>query len=159
MDLSTRLIEEEEGDSSALMYYDSRGMATIARGCLVDRKAPGAEGLCELARAAQDAYSLNKAKALAAALPGFNACSDVRQAVLVSMSYQLGDLHSWTDFRAALAARDYEQCSQQMLYDDPGTANQRPTDWFKETPVRCRRQAWMLRNNTWLDHGAPIPQS
>jgi GH24 family phage-related lysozyme (muramidase) len=157
VDLSAKLVEEEEGESSPLVYFDSRGLATIARGCLVDPKAPHAAGLCDLARAAQDAHSLNSAKVLAAQLPGYFQCSDVRKAVLTSMCYQLGNLSGWPDFRTALSTGDYDECATQMLWDDFGTPTQRPSAWHNETPRRCERAAWMMKKNVWLNHGDPIP--
>lgn len=154
-DLSAQLIGEEEGESAPLVYLDSRGYQTIARGCLVDRKVTGAEGLCPAARDAQDAYTLSKAKTLAALIPGFEFCSEIRQAVMVSMCFQLGDLHGWPDFRAAIEGEDYNEASQQMLFAAPPATI--PSDWYKETPTRCARAAYMMRTDTWLAHGVPIP--
>jgi GH24 family phage-related lysozyme (muramidase) len=154
MALEQQLVDEEEGPQIPHVYKDSRGFWTISRGCLVDPAVPGA-GLCQAAMDAQDAHSLAKAQALAAAIPGFAACSDVRQAVIVSMCYQLGDLAAWHDFRAALAAGDYAEVSQQMLFAN--VAAGKPSDWLIQTPTRCRRAAYMMRSNTWLAHGAAIP--
>jgi GH24 family phage-related lysozyme (muramidase) len=154
-DLSGRLIDEEEGPSSPLAYHDNLGFITIARGCLIDPRSRGADGLCPAALAAQDAYTLAKAQKLAASLPGFSACNDAQQAVVVSMCFQLGDLHDWPDFRAALEAGDYAECSQQMLFAKPPALL--PSSWHKETPQRCERAAYMMRSGIWLNHGDPIP--
>jgi GH24 family phage-related lysozyme (muramidase) len=154
MSLEQQLVDEEEGPQIPHVYKDSRGFWTISRGCLVDPAVPGA-GLCQEAMDAQDAHSLAIAQARAALLAGFAACSDVRQAVLVSMCYQLGGLVGWPDFKAALAAGDYAEVSQQMLFAN--VAAGKPSAWLTETPMRCRRAAYMMRSNTWLAHGAPIP--
>jgi GH24 family phage-related lysozyme (muramidase) len=155
-DLSLQLLTEEEGPSRALVYRDSRGYLTISRACLVDpNPALHAEGLCQAGRDAQDAYDLGKAKTLASSLPGFQRCSDVRQAVLVSMCFQLGSLLGWPQFRAALAMGDYGLAADNMLYSD--VSDHTKSDWDKQTSTRCEREAWMMRNNAWLPHGAEIP--
>jgi len=154
MTLDARLVAEEEGPSSPTVYPDSRGYWTIARGCLVDRSIPGA-GLCPAALDAQDAYSLAKARNLAADLPGWLNCSDVRQAVLVSMCYQLGALADWPKFKGALALGDYGLAAAEMLYENP--PNTAWSDWRRQTQHRCERAAYMMQSDTWLDHGAPIP--
>lgn len=154
-DLAEQLIDEEEGASNPLAYMDSRGFLTIARGCLIDKKVPGAEGLCPAARAAQDAYTLGKARSLAAAIVGFDKLNEVRQAVLVSMCFQLGNLHGWPDFRTAILTQDYSEAARQMLFAHPPAAT--PSSWSLETPTRCDRAALMMRTGQWVAHGAPLP--
>src|SRR5689334_6345101 len=95
--LAERLIGEEEGRESCV-YRDTRQLWTIGIGALVDPSVPGA-GLCDEAIEAQFAHDSARAWRDAAALPGFQRCNDVRQAVLVSMCYQLGSLTSWPHFR------------------------------------------------------------
>lgn len=153
-DQALQLVSEEEGPSSAHVYPDSRGFWTIARGCLVDPRLIS-EGLCQAALDAQDAYSLDKAKGRAAALPGYENCSALRQAVLASMCYQLGDLSGWPHFRAALSAQDYSATADNMLYND--VTNHTRSDWDKQTSRRCEREAYMMRADTWLPHGLKVP--
>jgi GH24 family phage-related lysozyme (muramidase) len=154
--LGLQLIIEEEGPQKPHAYRDSRGLWTIARGCLVDGSVV-CEGLCQAAMDAQDAHDLARAKAFAAYLPGFQRCSEVRQAVLESMCFQLGALQDWPHFRAALAMGDYNAAADNMIYDD--VSSKTPSNWVEQTPIRCKRAAWMMRNNVWLAHGEPLPGS
>src|SRR5690242_13265695 len=139
-DLAERLIGEEEGREPCV-YLDIRGLSTIGIGCLVDKKVPGA-GLCDEAISAQFAHDSARAWRDAAALPGFQRCNDVRQAVLVSMCFQLGSLHDWPHFRSALALGDYNAAALAGL----------DSDWARQTPERAKRQMQMLASGQWVDH-------
>lgn len=124
----------------AHVYRDSRGLWTIARGCLVDRSI-ASEGLCQAAQDVQNAHSIAVAAALAAKIPGFEHCNEVRQAVLTSMCYQMGDLEHWPGFKAALATLDYTTAADQMLN----------SAWHGQTRKRCERAAEMMRSGNWLN--------
>ena len=83
-----------------------------------------------------------KIKAVADA--GFDQCNEVRQAVLISMCFQLGDLEGWPRFRAALAKGDYAAASQEGLN----------SKWAREeTPLRAMRAMQMLESGTWIPKG------
>jgi GH24 family phage-related lysozyme (muramidase) len=149
MTLDADLIAEEEGPSSALAFKDSEGYWSICRSTLVDpNPALHAEGLCQQARDVQDAYELAKARALAEELPGFQRCNEVRQAVLVSMCYQLGSLAAWHNLKAGLALGDYDVVADNMLYERPPDTAWTP--WHTETPERCERAAAMMRSGEWI---------
>jgi GH24 family phage-related lysozyme (muramidase) len=140
-DLIVKLLGEEEG-RSATVYKDTKKLWTIGIGCLVDARIRGA-GLCDAAIDAQFAHDSIQARNDAEALPGFLRCNDIRQTVLVSMCFQLGDLHGWPDFKAALAMDDYEAAA---------TAG-RDSDWYKiETPKRAKREMDMLQSGQWIPH-------
>jgi len=136
-DLAAQLVAEEEGPSSPTMYLVA-GVAHIGRGVCIDAKVAGA-GLPAEILASLDAYKLNVAVDAAANLDGYAACNDVRQAVLVSMCYQLGGLAEWTEFKAALAAGDYTGAAAQML----------ASRWADQTPARAKREAFMMRSGVW----------
>lgn len=152
--LANKLLDEEEGKSSPTVYYVA-GLAHVGRGVCIDPRVPGA-GLCDAALATQDAFSLQKAQALAAAIPGFAACNQVRQAVVISMCYQMGDLAGWPGFKAALAARDYARASAEMLYENP--PDPKWSAWHTQTTDRCEREADMMRLGTWMPYRGAATQ-
>ena len=137
------LLDQEEGPSSPFAYPDSRGYLTIARGVCVDKRIPGA-GLPPSAIAEANRVRTDEARQRAASLPGFSACNPVRQAVLVSLCFQLGSMDGWPDFQACLAAGNYEGAADNLLYAD--VATETPSKLLQETPDRCRREAQMLRS-------------
>ncbi len=139
-DLAQALIEQEE-DVERCAYQDSRGYWSIGIGALVDRRFPGA-GLCDEAIDAQFAHDSARARKDAAALPGFQRCNDVRQAVLISMCFQLGSLHDWPKFRAALAMGDYHLAALEG----------RDSLWWREqTRKRAERAMTMLESGQWVE--------
>lgn len=146
--LIDQLLDEEEG-STPWVIKDTRGYYTIARGICVDRRVPGA-GLPAEAIAAANQVRTNEARQRAANLPGFDRCNDVRQAVLVSLCFQVGTMADWPHFKACLAAGDYEGAADNILYAD--VATETPSDLLKETPNRCRREAQMIRTGQWIPH-------
>jgi lysozyme len=137
-ELVAKLIGEEEGRERCI-YRDSEDLWTIGIGCLVDPSRSGA-GLCDEAIEAQFAHDSARAWRDAAALPGFQRCNEVRQAVLVSMCFQLGSLHDWPHFRAALALGDYNAAALAGL----------DSLWAKQTPQRAKRQMQMLASGEWV---------
>jgi GH24 family phage-related lysozyme (muramidase) len=137
-DLARQLLEEEEGISSHA--YLCRGLLHIGMACLVDSSVPS-DGLCKEAIDVQAIHDMAKAQALAAAVAGFDACNDVRQAVLISMCFQCGSLDGWPRFRAALAAGDYATASQEGLNSKAA----------QETPLRFLREMKMLASGEWID--------
>lgn len=138
-DLAEKLIGEEEGREPCA-YQDTKGLWTIGIGCLVDKSIPGA-GLCDEAISAQFAHDSARAWRDAAALPGFQRCNEVRQAVLVSMCFQLGSLHDWPHFRASLALGDYNAAALAGL----------DSQWAKQTTKRAKRQMQMLASGEWVN--------
>lgn len=139
-ELVAKLIGEEEGRESCA-YQDNTPQRywTIGIGALVDKRVPGA-GLCDEAIDAQFKHDSARAWRDAAALPGFQRCNEVRQAVLVSMCYQLGSLHDWPHFKAALALGDYASAA----------THGRDSDWYREqTPKRAEREMRMMASGLW----------
>ena len=141
-DLAERLIGEEEGRSRTV-YVDTRGIQTIAIGCVVDPNVPGS-GLCDAAITAQFAHDSAAARNIAGTWPHFAELNPVRQAVLISMAYQLGNKpRGWPRFMAALARQDFDDAARQG-------AN---TEWYRtQTPKRALREMTMLRTGEWVPH-------
>jgi GH24 family phage-related lysozyme (muramidase) len=140
IDLVEQLLDEEEGEKP-FVYPDSRGFWTIARGVCVDSRVPGA-GLPRAAMDAANEIRTEEARQRAMDLPGFNRCNAVRQAVLVSMCFQLGDLHDWPHFKGALAMDDYEAAAAAGM----------DSDWARtQTPARAKRQMQMMASGQWVN--------
>lgn len=141
-DLAEILVSEEEGRDSHV-YKDNRGYWTIGIGCLVDPAIPS-HGLCDAAISAQFAHDSATARALAEDMPGFQRCNEVRQAVLVSMCFQMGSKPlGWHDFKGALAMDDYVAAAKAG----------RDTDWWREqTPKRAERAMQMMESGNWVEH-------
>ena len=138
-DLAAQLISEEEGESSPTVYFID-GLAHIGRGVCVDPKVAGA-GIPPNVLAMLDTAKIMSAEDMANDLPGFQRCNDVRQAVCVSMCYQLGTLADWPQFKAALAAGEYDMAADAML----------DSKWAIQTPARALRQATMMRTGEWSE--------
>lgn len=136
-DLAHRLVSEEEG-RVAHAYKDSLGFWTIGVGCMIDANKGGA--LCDEAIDAQLEHDLKGARERASKLSGFDQCNEARQAVLISMCFQLGSLAAWTNFRNALAAGDYNAAADAGL----------DSLWARQTPARAQRQMQILRSGEWL---------
>lgn len=136
--LAEALIAECEGRNRCV-YRDTRGFMTIGIGCLVDPKVPGA-GLCDAAIEVQFAHDSEHARTVAAEFPHYAEMNEVRQAVLISMAFQMGTkpLH-WPDFMAALKAKDYNAAAVAGL----------DSEWHKQTPARAEREMVMLRSGSW----------
>jgi len=139
-DLAQTLIEESEGRTNTVIK-DTLGYDTIGIGCCVDARVRGC-GLCDEAIDVQFAHDSKTAREEAADLPGFQRCNDVRQAVLVSMCFQLGDLRDWPKFKAALAMGDYTAAAAAGL----------DSEWARtETPARAKREMAMLESGSWIE--------
>jgi lysozyme len=136
-DQAQLLVEQEEGRERCA-YRDSRGLLTVGMGCLVDSSVPGA-GLCDEAIDVQFAHDSARARKDAAALPGFQRCNESRQAVLISMCFQLGSLQGWPKFKAALALGDFDLAAEEGMN----------SLWSKQTPKRAQRQMRILRTGVF----------
>lgn len=140
-DRAEQLVGEEEGRSRTV-YPDTRKIWTIAIGCVVDPKVPGA-GLCDEAIEAQFAHDSLSARSIASLWPNYSAMNDVRKAVLVSMAFQLGNKpRGWPQFMAALTVQNFEAAADAGL----------DSDWARdETPKRANREMAMLRSGQWVE--------
>lgn len=72
---------------------------------------------------------------------GFESLDEVRQAVLIDMSFQLGlrRLGTFVKLKQAVKDRDFVQAAVEMV----------DSQWAKQTPNRARTLAAMMRHGTW----------
>jgi lysozyme len=129
------LIKREEG-CKLNAYRDTRGLWTIGYGHLLDQSVDYADLVWTQAQA-DEALELDMmdARREASDLPGFNVLNETRQAVLVSMCFQLGSLQNWPHFRAAVSAGRFDEAAEAGMN----------SLWAKQTPARAQRQMSMLR--------------
>lgn len=145
MDLLEQLLSQEEG-RERLAYRDSRGYLTIGVGALIDANVAGAFGLCDAAISAQFSHDSSAARMIASTWPNFSTLNPIRQAVLISMAYQLGNKpRGWPRFMAALERQDFQDAAQQGA----------DSNWFRiQTPNRAMREMTMLRTGEWVTHSS-----
>ena len=140
-DLATALIEREEG-CVLQAYKDSLGLWTIGYGHLLPEVQEWAGYSITQEKAEEWLQTdMEHARSLATGFPHYADCNEVRQAVLVSMCYQLGDkpLH-WPHFMAALEDEDYAQAAVAGL----------DSDWARtQTPARAKLEMAMLESGLW----------
>lgn len=136
------LLEMHEGRVKHA-YQDSLGYWTIGVGHCVDKRVAGAELPAEIVDSLLD-YDVNKVfHGLVVRLPFFLKLSEVRQAVLIDMAFNLGlaGLSKFTHFLEALAAGDYVSAAKHMLN----------SKWRSQVENRARRLAAMMSTNRWPD--------
>lgn len=140
-DLADTLIEQSEG-CVLTAYRDTRGLWTIGVGHLLDQsKDWTGYAITQQEADAFLADDTSAARALAADFPYFSSMNDVRQAVCVSMCFQLGSKPlNWTNFIAALHLQDYTAAA----------AAGRDSDWWRtQTRKRAEREMQMLETGIW----------
>lgn len=133
------LLDQEEGPSSPTAYQVD-GFWHIGRGVCIDSSVPGA-GLPAAALQIANEAKVTDATFLAQRFPRWNEHNEARQAVLVSMIYQMGEgpLH-WPNFNAALAKLDYDAASAAGL----------DSKWaMVQTPKRAEREMAILKSGVW----------
>lgn len=136
--IAARLIADEGEVLHA--YADHLGFLTIGVGRLIDERRGG--GITQQ----ESRYLLRNdiAKCVAQLEQRFewwSAIDDVRQGVLICMTFQLG-INGVANFKrmiAALKVRDYITASIEAM----------DSDWFKQTPERAKRMARVLRLGVW----------
>ncbi|MGL5947833.1 MAG: glycoside hydrolase family protein, partial [Aeromonas sp.] len=133
------LIMREEG-FRARPYYCSEGFPTIGYGRVLGAKGTPLPNL-RVTPEAEHGFVLAEVNRLAQALAGkwpwFVTCHPARQAVLISMAYQLGlaGVCRFKRMLAAIAVQDFELAAKEMLN----------SQWAKQTPARAQRAAKVMR--------------
>lgn len=145
-DLALQLIKESEG-CELVAYKDTRDLWTIGYGHLLDPQTQDWGGYA-ITQQEADAFledDMGTARNLANGFPYFASMNDVRQAVCISMCFQMGakPLH-WPNFMAALEAQDYTATA----------AAGRDSEWRRvQTPKRAEREMKMLETGNWVNLG------
>jgi lysozyme len=120
-------------------YRDQLGYLTIGVGHLIDPRKGGkiSQRISRLILAEDMASCLDAARKY----EWFSGLNDARQAVVLSMIFQLG-AGGFGRFRAtiaAIAAKDYGTAASQML----------KSLWAQQTPARAQRMSRMMRTGEW----------
>ena len=145
-DLADRLITESEG-CRLTAYKDTRGLWTIGIGHLLDNSYDRT-GYTITQEEADELLEQDtkQARQEATGFPNFFQMNEVRQAVCISMCFQLGSKPLyWPHFMAALQIPDYTAAA----------IAGRDSDWWRvQTPKRAEREMKMLETGEWVELGA-----
>lgn len=140
-DLAQKLIEESEG-VRLTAYRDSLGKFTVGVGHLLDASKDWTgytitQEQCDSLLQAD----MGASRSYASAFPHYVEMNEVRQAVCVSMAFQLGSkpLH-WPNFMASLKSKDYTGAKDAGL----------DSLWAQQTPKRATREMDMLESGVWI---------
>jgi lysozyme len=135
----TELIEAQEGRKKTV-YLDSEGFWTIGVGCLVDARKGGGlrDEEVDFIRDNRIALATSDVKHQ---FPWFVGLNEPRQAVLISMCFQMG-LSGLLGFKKALAAMRDERWAD-------AEREMRDSLWFKQTPERAGRMAHQIFSGAW----------
>ena len=135
LDRAAAYVEQEEG-YRARVYRCPTGALTIGIGYNLDAGMPHDEAVLLLR------HRLAKIHAeLSNKLPFFGRLSEIRQAALISMAYQMGTdgLLAFNRTLASIEAGHYDTAGREML----------ESKWARQTPERAQRTAYMIRYDRW----------
>lgn len=130
------LIAREEGFRTK-PYRCTSGKLTIGYGWNLDAGITRAQALVIMRSQIDDIREALKKK-----FPWFTALSEARQAVLISMGFQMGlaGLYGFKNTLKFIAAGNYEQAAQNML----------ASKWARQTAPRAKRAAQMMRTGEFV---------
>lgn len=139
MNLRT-LLERDEGRRKSV-YQDHLGFWTLGVGRLVDGRRGGGLSDEEIDFLLDNDIKAKTAE-VRAALPWFDSLDEVRQAVLVSMAFQMGTagLLKFKNTLSMIERGDYSGAAHGML----------ESLWAKQTPLRATRLADMMEEGKWV---------
>ena len=142
------LLKREEG-YSAKPYYCSEGYPTIAHGQRIGPKgAPLNLYEFTVSKPLAAVWLAEKVKETLADMDKYDniraamaACNEPRQAILISMSYQMGaeGLSKFTNTLKAVAEQRWSDAQAGML----------ASKWAKQTPNRAKRHAIQMLRGEW----------
>lgn len=134
--LTERLLTRDEG-FRASAYQDHLGYWTIGIGKLIDARKGGGITLEEAKYLLRNEVEA-KEKAMDATIPWWRALNETRQAVLLSMAYQLGvsGLLLFRNTLAAVKEGRFGDAADGML----------ASRWASQTPLRAHRLASAMRS-------------
>lgn len=139
-DKATDQIKKDEG-CVLYAYDDHLGYSTIGYGRLIDRRKGGGISQDEAEYLLKNDISA-RLKQLGSSIEFWDELDEVRKAVLLNMSFQLG-VNGLLKFKATLAyieAGDYENAAANML----------KSKWATQTPNRAKRMAEQMRTGAWV---------
>jgi len=130
-----QILNREEGFCS-YAYQDSKGFWTIGYGTLIDRRNGGGITEPEGALLRDNRIAL-RVDSLNHMLPWLATLDPVRQAVLISMAYQMGvgGLMQFVRTLEAIREGDWDLAANRMLQ----------SLWAQQTPERAARMAQAIR--------------
>ena len=122
-------------------YQDSRGYWTIGVGRLIDESLGG--GLSDAEIDYLLANDIKRCRAEAEQYPWFNKMNEPRQAVILSMLFNLGrpNFDKFQNMHASLLVGDYTLASHEML----------DSRWAKQVGKRAEEMAGMMLSGEWYD--------
>ena len=138
MDKLIEMIKHHEG-VVAHAYKDSRGYLTIGVGRLIDEELGG--GLSDDEIDYLLTNDINRCIEEAETYPWFAGLSEPRQAVVISLLFNLGKPR-WDGFKkaqAAIAAGDLAEASRQLL----------DSKWARQVGKRAHEMAAQLQSGEW----------
>ena len=138
MDKLVEMIKQHEGVVKHA-YKDSRGYLTIGVGRLIDEKLGGGLSGDEIDYLLMN--DLTRCRAEAETYPWFAGLSGARQAVVISMLFNIGKPR-WDGFKkaqAAIEAGDYGEAAAQML----------DSRWAGQVGHRAEELAGMMISGEW----------
>lgn len=142
-DLLRRLLVKEEG-IRLHEYKDHLGYSTIGVGRLLDQRKGGGISLAEAFYLLDnDIRRINDA--LFVAIPWISTLDEVRQAVLLSMAFQMG-------VAGLLGFRNTLHAVEEGRYAD-AAAGMRASKWYKQTHNRAERAARAMESGSAADLG------
>lgn len=120
-------------------YQDSRGYWTIGVGRLIDKSLDG--GLSDAEIDYLLANDIKRCRAEAEQYPWFNKMNEPRQAVIVSMLFNLGKprFDKFQNMQAALLVGDYTLASHEMLL----------SRWASQVGRRAIEMSEMMESGEW----------
>jgi lysozyme len=134
--IAEKIIKIEE-NYKARPYYCTAGVPTIGYGKVVGKKGEPLPNITAN-RTEEDLFVREKIRELSYALmsrypSAWNKCNQARQAILISMAYQLGltGVSKFQKMWMALSNGDFSLAAKEML----------DSRWAKQTPKRAKRHA------------------
>ena len=134
-----KFLRQVEGEK-LYAYQDSAGYWTLSVGICIDERKGGL-------RPEESAFiSSNRlnvvSNRLISNLPWYGKLDDVRKAVCISMTWQVGDLGLWPNFCQAMAKGDFPGAAAAMLDSKVAKVT---------SPERWQMQAQMMTTGLWPD--------
>lgn len=132
-------LREDEGERLTA-YQDTEGYWTIGIGVLIDARK--GVGITKEESTFLFNRRLNaKAQELQSKYPQFAQLDDVRQGVLLNMSYQLGvnGVLAFKKMLSAINAHDWDEAARQM----------KDSKWYRQTTNRAERLIKQMQTGEW----------